>query len=195
MPLRPALATFEHQLATAPVAQYWNAGLAEGQARDLLFAAGLVPTPELLALYTWKNGQSYQGVPSGKLRFGAPGVLYPLEVAVQEYALSQQEHFYEPHFFPLFHDDALLLNLDPQSPHYGRLYLYSPSLIVLTPERMYDSLEAMLGTFTACFAQGIYGYDAGGYFDYNQDAEWALAKALNPHATYWQAEETGNSTH
>lgn len=194
MPLRSTLDTFEHQLAVAghPVAQYWNDGLAEGQARELLAAAGLFPSPELLALYTWKNGQSYHSVPSGKLWFGAPGVFYPLEVALQEYALSQEEHFYAPHFFPLF-DDTLLLNLDLQSPHYGRLYRYCPSLLILTPERMYDSLEAMLGTFMACFAQGIYGYDADGYFDYNQDAEWALSKALNPHATYWQVEEAGNA--
>ena len=96
MPLRSTLATFEHQLVVArhPVAQYWNAGLEAGTARDLFAAAGVVPTPELLALYTWKNGKSYHGVPSGKLWFGAPGVFYPLEVALQEYALSQQEHFY-----------------------------------------------------------------------------------------------------
>jgi hypothetical protein len=103
--------------------------------------------------------------------------------------LSQQERFYEPHFFPLLHDDALLRNLDPQSPHHGRVYLYAPGLIVLTPEPIYDSLAAMFATFAACFVHGIYGYDAEGYFAYDPDAEWALSKALNPHATYWQAEE------
>jgi hypothetical protein len=78
MSLHPALVAFEHHLAVAghPVAQYWNAGLNEGQARGLLAAAGMVPTAELLALYDWKNGQAYPGVPSGKLRFGARGVFF-----------------------------------------------------------------------------------------------------------------------
>ncbi|WBO86721.1 SMI1/KNR4 family protein [Hymenobacter yonginensis] len=194
MSFRSTLATFEHQLVVAgyPVAQYWNAGLEAGTVRDLFAAAGVVPTPELLALYTWKNGQSYEGGLVGELWVGAPGVFYPLEMAIEEYALNQKEHFYEPHFFPLF-DDTLLLNLDPQSPHHGRLYRWCPSLLLLTPERMYDSLEAMLATLTACFAQGVYWYNADGYFDYDMDAEGVLAKALNPHATYWQAEDAGNT--
>ena len=193
MLFRSILTAFEHQMVAArhPVVQYWNAGLDEGTTRRLLDTADVVVVPELLELYRWKNGQVYNGVASGKLRFGAPGVFWPLEVALQEYALSQKEHFYAPHFFPLF-DDELLLNLDPHSPHRGCLYRYCPSLLILTPERMYDSLPALFGTLAACFAQGIYWYDTDGYFDYDLDAEWALSQALNPHATYWQSTELGN---
>ena len=76
MLFRSTLTAFEHQMVAVrhPVVQYWNAGLDEGTTRRLLATVGVVAVPELLELYRWKNGQLYNGVASGKLRFGAPDV-------------------------------------------------------------------------------------------------------------------------
>lgn len=168
----------------APVLKYFNPGLSEREVMTLFKATNLTATEDLKALYQRRNGMAYQNIPSGKLSFGVNGGFFPLDTSIEMY----QQHFREqfPFFFPIFWDDSFLISLDSKSADYGKVFIYSPSLLILEPQSCFDSLAGMIKTFSKCFETGIFGYDDEEFFTSTGDRYWDVMKKMNPNSEYWK---------
>jgi hypothetical protein len=164
--------------------------------------------PDLLAVYLWKNGTAKQNLaeftayftaldagnqkaiwpdqtiePSSTFYRNTPffpeiGTFMPVNDALASYQDACEHDFWPANFWPIFHDDAVLLNLDPESNSYGQIYLYSPSLLILEPEPYYDSLEIMFTTYLAALKAKLLPF--GDELEPNFSSYSALAAELNP---------------
>ena len=184
MSISSKLKEFDEQLRTnnAWVLEYFLEGLSREKIISEFRTASLTPSEELVELYQWKNGVQYKGVPSGKLSFGVNGVFYPLADSVKIYKDFQDEFV---DYFPIFSDDSYLILMNKESKDFGKIFIYSPSLVIVEPEGIFDSLSCMIETFIIGFREGIFFYDADNYFDWDSPRRRDMAKKLNPNSSYW----------
>lgn len=164
--------------------------------------------PDLLAVYLWKNGTAKQSKaefaayfakldagnqqvvwpdqtqePSATFYQNTPffpeiGTFMPLDDALASYQQAREHDFWPTNFWPIFHDDALLVDIDSESRTYGQVHLCSPSLLILEPEPYYDSLETMFTTYLAALKVNLVPF--GDDLEPNFSNYSALAAELNP---------------
>jgi hypothetical protein len=174
----------ELRKANAPILKYFRPGLSKSEVNNLFREIDLIPSDELVDLYTWRNGLDYEGVAGGKISFGVNGGFFPLQESVDMYRSFTEKQF--PLFFPIFWDDTFLINLDVESVDYGKIFIYSPSLLIIEPQSCYDGLQQMIRTFQTCFQKGIFSYDADGFFHKSYDLCSETSRRLNPLSEYWR---------
>lgn len=173
-----------------------------------LAETGYLVPPALLALYTWRNGTNTQNktefltwfatLDSGNQQavwpdqtkepaafayratpfFPETGAFMPLHDATFAYREAQQEDFWPANFWPIFHDDSLLLDINPASNTYGQVHLQSYSLLIMEPEPYYDSLESMFTTYLEALRSGLVPFEPELEPGFSQYRE--LAAQLNP---------------
>jgi len=160
----------------------FNEGLSNEEARNIFSEINLNPTNELVQLYEWRNGLKYTSAPSGKLYFGVSGIFYPVKTSVDIYQRSLE---FLKYFFPVFSDDSFLINLNKESENFGKVFIYSPALLINEPQGCYDSIDSMVETYLTCFQQKIFYYDADGFFQENYDQSNLVSRSLNPNSEYW----------
>lgn len=143
--------------------------------------------PDVRALFEWKNGVDLSAGLNAQDDIFGFGVMYPLASildGVEKYPLKN------PHMIRIigdFNGDFLLFNNDRQSSDYGKIYVFSVSLLSIDdPYSYYDSLSAMLETITMAYQTGTYKYDDyDDFLEIDDDRFWEMAKKLNPGSTYW----------
>jgi hypothetical protein len=143
--------------------------------------------PDFRMLYEWKNGVDLSGGLAAKDDIFGFGVLFPLASVLD---FVEKYPHKNPHMISMIGDingNGLLFNNDRQSVDYGKIFVFSVSLLSIDdPYSYYDSLSAMLETLTKAYQTGIYKYD-----DFDDSLEidghrfWDMAKKLNPGSTYW----------
>ncbi len=194
---------------------FFQPGASAAAVTSALAETGFPVPADLMALYTWKNGTAMQSAAEfaayfAKLDTGNQAVLWPdqsqkppgycyrttdflpeigvfmpLGEAATAYWEAKQKNYWPANFWPVFHDDVLLLDLDPDSATYGQVHYHSPSLMIFEPEPYYDSLESMfIGYLTALQSRIVpFGPDSEpGFSQYHE-----LATRLNPLSTFWRS--------
>jgi hypothetical protein len=183
------LIKFESVLSSieAPILKYFNSGISKETIIENFNLINLIPSPDLISLYEWKNGMSTPSdMPSGKTWFGVGCHFYSLKDSIVEYNLSIKEEFYENHFFPIFHHDTFLINLDHNSEDFNKIFIYCPALTIIEPESYYDSINNMIDTLTVCFEKRISWYDSEDFIQYDPKQFFAICKELNPKSMHWR---------
>ena len=190
-------------------------GASEPLVTAALAATGYPVPADLLALYTWHNGTAQYSPAEfaaylatlepanqqtlwpdqtqapvnypyrGTDFFPEIGAFMPLQDSADSYQQALQYEFWPANFWPIFHDDSLLINLNPASTTYGQIHLYSPSLLILEPEPYYDSLELMFSTFLKALKTELVPF--GDELEPNFSLYNTLAGQMNPLSDYWRS--------
>lgn len=171
------------EIAQSPVLRFFADGIEQKDIVSLFEKESLVPTEGLVELYQWKNGVKFEGVPTGNLCFGVNGVFFPLEESLSIYRYSRQENLRD--YFPIFSDDSFLIQLNKQSPDFGKIFIYSPAMQILKPQSYFDSLASMIETLITCFKEKAFFYDTELFLEQDYDRSFDIAKQINPNSAYW----------
>ena len=167
----------------APVLDYFLNGLDRDDIISLFRESSIEPTDELIELYQWRNGLGFKDIPVGRLIFGIEGVFYPLQESLKIFNEFGEADWIK--YFPVFSDDAFLIQLNKEAKDYGRICIHSPALIINEPQSYFDSLSTMIETCIICFRNGFFSYDTNGFFEQDYDKSLEVARNLNPNSDYW----------
>lgn len=182
---------------------------------DRLQKFGLTANEDLKTLYTWKNGGKlwYSDIELNELKtegliseseylkrktnnlsyihsnllFGDSFFL-PLDYAIHSH-LDFNETSY-PELFVFFASDGqLLINLDPNSKFYSRIYYKNASIPIPEPVSIFLNLEDMFNTFLHFFKQKIFFLekDMNNNYDFARDYNRYSFEGLklNSKCQYW----------
>ncbi len=154
-------------------------GLTESVVRKYFLSEGISAKEELIQFFTWHNGVDFS-IP--ELDVSMNGSFIDLEYAMEVYRyFIQQEFSWAAQMFPLSWDNNLLFSLND-----GVIFLYAPSLLVVEPESIYDSMETMLISFITLLEQGIIRYSKNGESELDFNKRFEVSKQINPNSTYWK---------
>lgn len=165
--------------------EYYNAGLEETNVINTLERVKLNPIHEMVALYSWHNGLKASELPTTLTSIFPYGVFVPVEFAIKGYLELTKLKLIPLGLFPLLLDDDILINLDNKSPDFGYLFIRSPSLTIIKPEKIFISLEIFIKTVTECYQKEVIKFNAQKMrqIDFKRMAE--ISKELNPGCSYW----------
>lgn len=166
-----------------------QAGLSENEIASKLGSVH-VNNKAIVELFQWRNGigeTSEELV--GKYNVCSQGKLMPLDEAIAHYKTFTGEGLWGNDLFPVitnYGGDYLLFDFGKSNPTHEALLLYSPSLLLTTPETAYNNLDYFIETVIECFEKGIYKFDVtDAYLEVDYDAEAKLSAEKNPRATMW----------
>lgn len=132
----------------------WNSSIKEADLNEILNANSVTNT-ELLTLYTWRNGNMHSFAEQNP-EFCSFGYILPIDVATKIYNEKEFLGFKNDGFFPFisdFYGDYLLLKISaPEQP----VYIYSPSLFIVTPEAIFENLWTFLLSINKCYLSKAY---------------------------------------
>ena len=143
-------------------------------------------------LYLWKNGISdLFSKKNGEIELFPNGIMMPLELSSSLYILDcRVNKFYGKWYFPLFTSgagDFLLINLEIDSSDFGKIYLYSPA-ILMSSELMtiFDSIEALFLSVLELYKSGVYKFDQKDKtLEIDYDLEREVIIKNNPNSEFW----------
>jgi hypothetical protein len=166
---------------------YYRTGESINTIMPLFESVGLEPNPDLISLYEWKGGLKNWEIPTGQSSIFAFGVFAPLEIAIKSYKdLVFTQKLIKPSFFPILVEDFLLINIDPESKSKGALYFFSPSLVIMNPQKMFLSIEHFLRTHIEFYEKNIISFDHEKKRIINFDQLLKTGKEMNPLCEFWQ---------
>jgi hypothetical protein len=151
-----------------------------------LGGVGLVATPELEALYGWRDGTSTAGVTAVDDIHLFPGFyLLSVEDAIANYRAFVTDARWTTGWLPVFANGG------------GDFYVLDLSAPVASPVRHFrideaehpiefSSLGAMLVTLAQAFERGIFFVDPSGYLEMDDLVFGELAAELNPDVAWWR---------
>jgi hypothetical protein len=161
-------------------------GLTEQEVREYLQSEALPEKEELVQFYMWHNGVDLMQPELDITKFGS---FIGMEDAlrVYRYFIEEEANPWAKQMFPLSWDDSLLFGLND-----GVIYLYAPSLLVIEPESVYDSMETLLITQITLLEQGVIRYSKKGEdkVDFKKMSE--ISKQINPNSIYWKKDTIAN---
>lgn len=161
-------------------------GLPAEAVRSSLGAVSLPSSPELEALYGWKNGTSTVGVAAVDDIHLFPGFyLLSLEDAVANYQAFAADARWRVGWLPLFANgggDFYVLDLGPSARSPVRHFRIEESDHPIE----FGSLRALLTTVAAAFDRGIFFVDPSGYLEMDDLVFGELAAELNPDIEWWR---------
>jgi hypothetical protein len=142
---------------------------------------GLAQDKDLNKLYNWKSGTKVE-CKFHMMKFG--NLLNFSEVK----ELVAYNSDYDPALIPIIGEgDAYLLFNSKKGQHYGKLYLFCPSLLYIQyPISCFDSISTMLETNINAYRQNIYTCDIDGTLIYDLDLFSDLARKYNKVSTFWR---------
>lgn len=140
--------------------------------------------PQALSeLYQWHNGMKDNAPFFNEYTF------YPLEDALDEYELAQEEETgLKKSWFPVFgyQGSFFAVECDVLNPQHGCIYFCE---VEDEPHLWYDSLEKMLMTVRICFEQKAYFLDDDGILMQDFEAANKIREELNPKAVKLQFQQ------
>ncbi len=156
-------------------------GLNESEIRKYLQGDGIPVWEEIVHFFMWHDGVDLTQPTLDITQFGS---FICMEDALRVYHYYiQEEYSWAKQMFPLSWDDSLLFGLGD-----GIIYLVAPSLLVIEPQSIYDSMETMLITQITLFEQGVIRYSKKGddKVDFKKRSE--ISKHINPNSKFWQSD-------
>jgi hypothetical protein len=194
-----------HQVLSAlpvSVLSYLNAGVPRSEAEACLNHLPFKLPAGVFELYEWRNGTDTNGF-NGYLKelyLLRRGCFMPLSDSIEQYEHFRDNDFeyYSASFFPLvnsFGEEHLVIDCDPQSPTYHMILSYEIKHVYLSEGAVpiYDSLQSMLETVTACYLQGAYFYAPGSpVLQIDFEAEEAITEKMNPKAATLRVKTSWN---
>ena len=161
-------------------------GLPAGAVRTSLAAVGLLASPELEALYGWKNGTSTAGVAAVDDIYFFPGFyLLSLEDAFANYRAFATDARWPVGWLPLFANgggDFYVLDLSGPAEGAVRHFRIEESEHPIE----FDSLQALSETLGAAFERGVFFVDPSGYLEMDDIVFAGVAAEFNPDIAWWR---------
>lgn len=187
--LSKSLATIEsalRRLRREALLQSLQHGLEAGAVRSTLESVGLSSTPELEAVYGWRNGTA-PGSPASLDDVQLfPGFhMLSLEDAVTNYRAFVTDRRWTSGWLPLFANgggDFYVLDLSPPGARQMRRFWIDEAEHPIE----FSSLSAMMATLAQGFERGIFYVDPSGYLEMDDLVFGGLATEMNPGIAYWR---------
>jgi hypothetical protein len=66
------------------------------------------------------------------------------------------------------------------------VFMYSPSLLLFKPIKVFNSVSDMFLTIIRCFKEKAFWYDKDGYFEVDWDLYKRIGREMNPTSEYWK---------
>ncbi|HTO15168.1 MAG TPA: hypothetical protein VLZ83_05330 [Edaphocola sp.] len=138
-------------------------------------------------LYSWANGMELDtDLPLDKMAFCSFGYFLSFEEGTSyEKSFNEEDYFVNKNLFPIVASrtgDFLLVDSMKTN---GKVYLYSPSLLIIEPIIVYENIERFVITMYECFSQFAYSYDNDFFLVVNDELEKAITIKLNPSSEFW----------
>ncbi|RFZ85639.1 hypothetical protein DYU05_08595 [Mucilaginibacter terrenus] len=163
-------------------------GLAPEQVEQTFSSLSLCVPDEVKYLFTLTNGYKAHNLTIGEALLFDHGIPLSLEQAVNEWQ-NQFQHG-DPELrmmLPIFENgggDFLLVNCDPSSPDFKKIFIWSPPEIILEPVSIYSSLISLFSTNIRCFMVRAYYYDSKQLI-IDDAKQYMEAVRLNRKCQYW----------
>lgn len=160
-------------------------GVPAEEVRSSLAAVDLPSSPELEALYGWRNGTSTAGVAAvGDIHLFPGFYLLSLEDALTNYRAFAVDARWAVGWLPLFANGG------------GDFYVLDLSEPAGTPVRhfrieesehpiVFGSLPALSATLAGAFERGVFFVDPSGYLEMDDLAFAGVAAEFNPDILWW----------
>ncbi len=178
----------------SPLAKLFNEGLSRRDIDSLLDRENISIsfTDELYSLYQWRNGINIFDDSGIYFVFFPLAAFVPLDIltdAYNYYAIAND--YWEKNLFPVFANlagDFYLLDIDPQSATFKKIFKFSPSnASFLGAITVFDSLQKLLETVIVCYKTEIYKYDLQqNFLVVDPIKEYEVAKDINRDSEYWK---------
>lgn len=179
---------YEHLLnLNCPINEYINDGVTKKMVLDCFENIGLVPSPEIIDLYTWHNGTNIiEGTKLDYIQF-IPGFhLLSLEDAIYQYNLVKEDQRWNKSWFPFmangggdFYNIDLTMSNKLTTPIVGFI------LGELAQEIEYENMTSMMKTFYICYEKKIIYCSNQGYLDMNDQEYAKIALKINSNIKFW----------
>lgn len=186
--LSASLATIEEdlrRLGREPLLESLQAGLSARVVQAALDSVGLTSTPELEAVYGWRNGTAPDSPASLDDIQLFPGFhLLSLEDAVTNYRTLVSDPRWSRGWLPVFANgggDFYVVDLTTGDGAVRHFWIDEAEHLI-----GFSSLTAMLATLAQGFERGIFYVDANGYLEMDDLVFGGLATELNPDVSYWR---------
>lgn len=184
-----SLATIEAalgRLGREALLQSLQSGLPADAVRSTLDSTGLASTPDLEAVYGWRNGTAPDSPASLDDIQLFPGFhLLSLEDAVTNYREFVTDERWTPGWLPVFANgggDFYVVDLSTTGAGDVRHFWIDESEHPVE----YSSLSAMMATLAQGFERGIFFVDPDGYLEMDDLVFGGLATELNPGIAHWR---------
>lgn len=147
-----------------------------------------IPNKDLEYLYQWKNGNNLQKIKDSETyEFCSFGYFLSYEEALEyQKEFITDNYFKTKGYFPIIASlkgDFLLIDITKKN---GKVYIYSPGLLINEPMEIYQSIEAFIETIYQCYYQKAYKYNQSSHLEVNFELENSIALKLNPKSEYWR---------
>lgn len=174
------------RLGREALLQSLQGGLSPDAVRSKLASAGLRCTPELEALYGWRNGTASHSPASLDDIQLFPGFhLLSLEDAVSNYRAFVVDDRWTTGWLPVFANgggDFYVVDLSPTGGGVVRHFWIDEAEHPIE----FSSLSAMMVTLAQGFERGVFYVDPNGYLEMDDMVFGTLAMELNPDVAYWR---------
>ncbi len=160
-------------------------GLPASGVRAALGGVGLSSTPELEALYSWRDGTSTAGVVLDDIHLFPGFYLLSVADAVANYRAFVIDSRWATGWLPIFANgggDFYVLDLSSPAASPVRHFRIDESEHPIE----FSSLGALLTTLAAAFEQGVFFIDPSGYLEMDDLVFGELAAELNPDVDWWR---------
>ena len=144
-----------------------------------------------IALYLWKNGSDLNKSLGNLCWIVKFGTIMPLEEVYETYVSNNtiDGRWDSPWLIPFITDTTgqyLLFN-NEKGPNFGKIYLYSASLLdAIDTIIYYDSLKNLFQTTIEAYIMGSISYEPNGNLQINSTEYKKIATSLNPLSDYWK---------
>jgi hypothetical protein len=142
-------------------------------------------------MYQWKNGYDPDSNFGESCDIFDFGTLLSLE-AINSCTANNNSitRLWDNYFIPLITDTTgqyILFNNRKQNRDYGKLFLYSVSILGINPISYFDSIFTMINTTIKAYEANILSYDPDeNWLNMNVDDFKIIAKKHNPRSDYWK---------
>lgn len=149
-----------------------------------------VTNEDFISLYKWKNGFNPDQYEENKIcQIMNFDVFITLEEIIYTVEAEKINNRWPPFFIPLITDftgQYILFNNNMDNECYGRLYIYSASLLCVDPKPYYDSVPRMIETIIAAYEKEIFVFNTEtNELDIDFDKHAVLCKEMNGHNEFY----------
>lgn len=174
------------RLGREALLQSLQSGISPDVVRSKLDSAGLRSTPELEAVYGWRNGTASDSPASLDDIQLFPGFhLLSLEDAVTNYRAFVVDDRWTTGWLPVFANgggDFYVVDLSPTGAGAVRHFWIDEAEHPIE----FSSLSAMMATLAQGFERGVFYVDPDGYLEMDDLVFGGLATEMNPDIAYWR---------
>jgi len=156
--------------------------------RDEFFRELDILDHNFATLFSWKNGYDLDIFTKERCQICQFGSFFSLRFIAHSIAINKKEPMWGDYFIPILGDTAgdSILFCNKKGRTYGKLYLFSVSLLHTDPVGYFDSLSSMVETIIEAYQQDALTYSAEeNWLNVNTGKYWEIASNINKHSKYW----------